>query len=153
MNNMKTEAKTRKTREMVNGLGCGKSNSKENINPTWLTCRKCRGVENREIKNCNIKTEPTKTKEIVTKQIKRVNEKQNKCKICEYSSSCKSDLKKHVELLHKGILPHKCPLCNYSCAKNNTLTRHVESVHEGKKPFTYTICTQGYSNNSDLKSR
>ena len=58
-----------------------------------------------------------------------------KCKICEYKTGKKSDLKKHIEAVHEGIKKFKCNICDYKAARNANLKKHIESVHEGIKPF------------------
>ena len=45
------------------------------------------------------------------------NEKlQNKCSICGYLFSFKTNLKKHIEAIHEGKKPQKCSICDYSCS-------------------------------------
>ena len=61
------------------------------------------------------------------KEVESIKEKQNKCSICDYTSSKKSHVKRHLESVHDGKKPHKCSICDYSCAQNSALKKHVEA--------------------------
>ena len=57
----------------------------------------------------------------------------HKCPVCEYDTSYKSALNKHIEAVHEGKKPHKCSKCDYSSSYKGDLKKHLEAVHEGKK--------------------
>ena len=42
----------------------------------------------------------------------------------------KSDMKKHVDAVHKNKKPYKCEMCDYSCCHKTSLKMHIDSVHE-----------------------
>ena len=73
------------------------------------------------------------------------------CSICDYSFSEKGSLKKHIESAHEEKKPHKCSICDYSSSRNNVLKIHMESVHEGRKPHNCSICGYSFSQKSSLK--
>ena len=41
-----------------------------------------------------------------TKEVKSTKENQNRCNICDYISSNRSDVKRHFEAVHEGKKPH-----------------------------------------------
>ena len=41
-----------------------------------------------------------------------------KCKICEYKTGRKSDLKRHIESVHEGIKNFNCNICDYKSSIN-----------------------------------
>ena len=75
-----------------------------------------------------------------TKEVKSTKENQNRCNICDYTTSNRSDVKRHFEAVHEGKKPHKCSICNKSFSKKSSLKTHVESVHERKKQEKCSIC-------------
>ena len=57
-----------------------------------------------------------------------------KCKNCDYKTTQKGHLKKHIESVHEGIKPankFKCNICDYETVQNSKLKKHINSVHEG----------------------
>ena len=78
-------------------------------------------------------------------------EKPHKCSICDYRTSYKSTLKKHIEAVHEGLKQHKCPLCDYSASYTSHLKQHIEAVHEGKKPHKCTFCDISFARTTTLK--
>lgn len=50
------------------------------------------------------------------------------CILCEYRSSHKSHMKRHIRI-HIGDRPHHCTLCNKSFVEQNDLKRHL-TQHE-----------------------
>ena len=52
----------------------------------------------------------------------------------------KGDLKKHIEIVHKGKKEHVCHWtgadgqpCNQAFGQKSSLQRHIETIHKGKK--------------------
>ena len=63
-----------------------------------------------------------------------------RCNKCDFDTSEKENLKRHVETVHEGIKTFNCTLCDYEFSKQVYLKTHIESVHEGIKPFKCHIC-------------
>ena len=89
--------------------------------------------------NMKNKIKNQKSEGTATIEVKSINEKQNKCDIFDYTSSMKSNVKKHLESVHDGIKPNKCSICDCSYSNKSALKRHVESVHGVKKPHKCSI--------------
>jgi len=53
---------------------------------------------------------------------------ENSCKLCEFKASSNRQLKKHVDIKHKG-LRHYCSHCDYSTTRKETLKIHEDAVH------------------------
>ena len=63
-----------------------------------------------------------------------------KCKICDYETAVKGNLKKHVDSVHEEIKPFKCNICVHESSTKGNLKRHIENVHERIKPFKCNFC-------------
>ena len=44
-------------------------------------------------------------------------------------------LKRHVDILHKGLEPFKCEECGKNFGAKCALERHVDVIHKGLKAF------------------
>ena len=75
----------------------------------------------------------------------------HKCSICDYTTSSKGNLKRHIDSIHSGKKPHKCLICDHITSSKGNLKQHIEAVHEGKKLFKCFICDYSTSNNGGLK--
>ena len=58
-------------------------------------------------------------------------EKLNKCNQCEYASSVKSSLRRHLKI-HSGEKSNKCNQCEFASAQAGTLKNHLKT-HSGEK--------------------
>ena len=63
------------------------------------------------------------------------------CFHCEYYSTDKGCLKKHVESIHEGVW-YPCSLCEYKAAEKGCLKRHVKQLHEGVR-YPCSQCVRG----------
>ena len=63
----------------------------------------------------------------------------------------KSNLNRHIRLVHEGQKDHKCDICGKLYSGAVTLIRHKQSVHEGKKNHTCDTCGNCFSQNASLK--
>ena len=69
-----------------------------------------------------------------------------KCEICDYSSSYKGSLTKHIASGYNAKKSFKCDICDHSFSTKGNLKKHIGKVHESKKPFTcHLFCNQTYS--------
>ena len=69
----------------------------------------------------------------IKRQVVSVHEKPFKCNICNFEFSYDSNLKNHIDSVHKGIKEFKCNICEYKTAYKHHLEKHIESNHEGNK--------------------
>ena len=63
-----------------------------------------------------------------------------KCEICDYSSSKKDNLKKHVANVHEKKKPFVCKICDKRFSEKARMTEHVKSVHEQKELIICELC-------------
>ena len=63
------------------------------------------------------------------------------CKNCDYRSSQKGELNKHVPIIHEGMKSFKCKMCGYCFSQR---------VHEGQKPFKCKNCDYRSSQKGEL---
>jgi len=61
-----------------------------------------------------------------------------KCDQCKLRFKRNSDLQKHINQVHNGVLC-KCDLCDYQGSSSN-LKQHREAVHENKKNWFCKAC-------------
>jgi len=50
------------------------------------------------------------------------------CEKCEYTSTCKGNLKKHVDSMHNGKI-YPCSKCQYKAKNKSNLNKHVKTQH------------------------
>ena len=76
---------------------------------------------------------------------KHMKEKLLRCDKCNYITTTKTDLKKHIQGKHEGF-KYPCPHCDYKTGWNSDLKAHIKNKHEGKK-FSCDKCdfVTGYS--------
>ena len=78
----------------------------------------------------NLTTSATKRKKIAA----------NKCPKCEYQSTRKCKLQRHIKVVHDKIKDHHCKVCEYKARDICRLQRHVESVHVRTKSHKCPKC-------------
>ena len=81
--------------------------------------------------------------------MKKPNRKFHNCKkyYCEQCGKClstKSDLKRHVKIVHEKRKEFTCDICEKSFGHRPHLQRHIKSVHEGKKDVKCQKCRKNF---------
>ena len=61
------------------------------------------------------------------------NKEMYKCECCDYTSTRKSCIVKHMVLRHKELDPYKCSKCDYYSEEKRQMIRHVKEVHNTDK--------------------
>ena len=59
-----------------------------------------------------------------------------KCHRCDYSTTVKGHMKKHIESIHEGML-YPCALCEHNANDKSNLARHQQSKHRVEKYHRY----------------
>jgi len=64
------------------------------------------------------------------------------CKHCEYITSEKSQVIKHVAITHKKVKSkvHKCKYCSYFCDDLGVIKDHIKENHSDLKPYSCDLC-------------
>ena len=74
-----------------------------------------------------------------------------KCNVCEYASSRKGDLTRHVAAVHDKIKPYKCTVCEYAASTKGSLTYHIQINHTKDTPHKCNQCKYGTAQKVNLK--
>ena len=74
-----------------------------------------------------------------------------RCESCHKNFKRKSDLKRHTETIHRGSISFPCQSCGKNFSRKRDLKRHTELIHEGSINFQCQICGKNYTRKSDLK--
>ena len=61
------------------------------------------------------------------------NKEMYKCECCDYTSTRKSCIRKHMVLRHKESEPYNCSKCDYIGEEKRQMIRHVKEVHNTEK--------------------
>jgi uncharacterized Zn-finger protein len=74
------------------------------------------------------------------------------CKACDYKSSRKTDMNRHIASVHEGKKPFKCGACDYMSVRKVDLKKHISSVHENTRtePYVCTICDAIFSRKTNM---
>ena len=80
-----------------------------------------------------------------------VEENIYRCELCDYNSSQKGNLKRHMEAVHEGKKPFKCSACDYKCSEKGSLKRHVLLLHEGKKQNSTALQNEGLDKSKEIE--
>ena len=76
---------------------------------------------------------------ISVKELPMCTEKmQNKCNMCDYTSSHAGDLRTHLKM-HSGEKPNKCNQCDFASSDAGSLRRHLKK-HSGEKSNKCNKC-------------
>ena len=65
-----------------------------------------------------------------------------RCKHCDYMTSEKPHMIKHISVMHKKLKAkaHKCKYCNYRTDEKPDLLEHVKENHSELKPYSCETC-------------
>ena len=74
----------------------------------------------------------------------------HKCPHCDYESSKKSNLDRHIQVVHEKIRPHKCPTCGKAFGQKCDLDKHSKTVHDKKMDFICSHCDQAFGQKCHL---
>ena len=73
------------------------------------------------------------------------------CDYCDHSSSIKSNLKRHIDVVHLKLKPFKCKTCEECFNRNEYLQRHIDVVHLKLKSSQCENCKKIFVNKTALK--
>ena len=89
-----------------------------------------RNVHEGKTYECNIcgKTFTQKTHVNTHKKNVHMTEKIHNCESCEYKTSDKGNMKKHINSIHNNLV-YPCSLCEYKASASQSIKNHMISIH------------------------
>ena len=61
--------------------------------------------------------------------------------MCTYKSALQTNLKRHVDAVHKDLRGHICKECGYAASQKATLNAHMVTIHNiGDKKYNCEKC-------------
>ena len=74
--------------------------------------------------------------------VEGLKKKANKesCDLCNYASSRKIDLKRHIDRVHLKLKPFQCEKCQQSFENKYQLEHHMKSFHLNFRPYKCKLC-------------
>ena len=82
--------------------------------------------------------------------LENTNNEGEKCNQCEYASSVKSSLMRHLKI-HSGEKLNKCNQCDYASSQAGHLKTHLKT-HSGEKSNKCNQCDYASSQAGDLRT-
>ncbi|XP_055304945.1 zinc finger protein 454-like [Sitodiplosis mosellana] len=149
LDEVKSEVKTGKVRDAVNQVP--RKSSDENRKPRNDANKrfpkpKSNGSDDVAAKKCSAKVGKSgEANSFGNKQNPaqdKTNEKRHKCSLCEYQTSDKSQMKRHM-LKHTGERPFPCSLCQKRFTRKQHLQSHMKT-HVDEFLFSCSNCLQGF---------
>ncbi|XP_055529900.1 zinc finger protein 595-like [Wyeomyia smithii] len=80
----------------------------------------------------------------------KINQKNNKGKVCPICGKLVSQLSKHMPT-HSAVKRYTCEYCSKSFTHDTTLRKHIRSVHLKIKRYHCEICSQSFTDRSSLR--
>jgi hypothetical protein len=116
----------------------------------YKTCTECRTNKRFQCPNCDYKSSK---KDHLQKHINAVHLKIKEfaCIQCDYKCSENVHLQKHINSVHLKLKIFQCPTCDYKCVDNSHLQKHINSVHLKEKNFQCPTCESKFSQNVHLQ--
>jgi len=75
-----------------------------------------------------------------------------KCGSCNYETTWKSHLNRHVLVVHNKFKGYQCDQCSYCASNNHNLIKHVRLKHEGQNDEEMCLlCSKKMKTRSNLK--
>ena len=87
------------------------------------------------------------TRSNVSKHVKVVHEKRRdfKCSMCNHAASKKTNLSQHVKSVHLRVRDQECEKCDFKCSHKAVLVRHMKEVHENIRDHECPKCDMKFS--------
>ncbi|XP_031634401.1 zinc finger protein OZF-like [Contarinia nasturtii] len=83
-----------------------------------------------------------------SKQSAAKGPKKHKCHLCNYASSNKPNVTRHIRT-HTGKTPFECEICAKTFSDKSNLNRH-QKIHGGIKPFACHVCSSAFVTKQNL---
>ena len=74
------------------------------------------------------------------------------CEKCTYKTDLPSNLKRHVDVVHKDIRKYSCVKCTYKSALQTNLKRHIDAVHKDLRGHICKECGYAASQKATLNA-
>jgi len=108
--------------------------------------------QNYALKKCEVNVEKVIKFHEKTNYADKTNEKEKilKCRVCHYSASKPSDLRRHMRRSHTSEKQYTCAVCSSAFRRTNHLRDHMRK-HTGEKPYACAMCSSAFSRKKHLE--
>uniref|UniRef100_A0A0X3PXB0 Zinc finger protein 596 n=1 Tax=Schistocephalus solidus TaxID=70667 RepID=A0A0X3PXB0_SCHSO len=73
------------------------------------------------------------------------------CEICGKSFCNMASVKRHVDIIHKGLRKHFCEICGQGFSQEEDLKNHIDDAHGGQQVLTCDICRKIFKHKRSLR--
>jgi len=77
--------------------------------------------------------------------------KEFECILCHKMYPRKTNLMRHIQMVHEKTKPFKCEQCGDAFGTESNLRRHIRGKHLQMRPYSCARCEQKFVQSSDLK--
>ena len=63
-----------------------------------------------------------------------------------------SQMKQHIDTVHKGLKKHQCHICKKDLSLRSSLLKHIRAVHEKQKPYKCESCDSSFAQGAHLRA-
>ena len=92
--------------------------------------------------NPNYKTNSEQDPLDITKP--KINEYMIKCTECNKYFNKSSNLKAHIDGVHRGVKKYVCVKCDKSFSQKSNLKTHINAIHDGKEVYDCGSCDKSF---------
>ena len=101
-----------------------------------------------ECSECGLTFRDIKTRDM---HFRNAHTRRYRCEHCDAAFKTRSDMNRHVRIVHEKQRNFPCEHCNSKFSERNKLKRHVQTVHEKLRPYICPICNSGFGEIGNLR--